>query len=227
MHLLHMAAPNERTNERKERANNSNNNKRNADDMSLSADQRAPHLKCWRQRQCADWARRSPGNPGQSRAGHTAPQGTSKCNWCFHVVVVCHLHAKLSESKPLTHTTCCCCCCSCYCCWCLTNGNVAASLRAQAAIVWVQARGREIGAIAQIAILRRWHFISNRVNKQLPSGWFPNFLLQLQPPIHIRSAVPTHVATTCFPLSGDICCLSAVGLQSHSCCRWECLWAPH
>lgn len=54
MHLLHMAAPNERTNERKERANKSNNNKRNADDMSLSADQRAPHLKCWRQRQCAD-----------------------------------------------------------------------------------------------------------------------------------------------------------------------------
>lgn len=109
---------------------------------------------------------------------------------------------------------------------CLTNGNEAASLRAQAAIVWVRARRREIGAIAQIAILRRWHFISNRVNKQLPSGWFPNFLLQLQP-IHIRSAVPTHVATTCFPLSGDICCLSAVGLQSHSCCRWKCLWAPH
>lgn len=47
----------------------SNNNSKNADDMSLSADQRAPHLKCWRQRQCADWARRSPGNPGQ----HTAP----------------------------------------------------------------------------------------------------------------------------------------------------------
>lgn len=33
-------------------------------------------------------------------------------------------------------------------------------------------------AIAQIAILRRWHFISNRVNKQLPSGCFPNFQLQ-------------------------------------------------
>lgn len=45
---------------------------------------------------------------------------TSKCNWCFHVVVVCHLHAKLSESEPLklkrhslTHTTCWCCCCCC------------------------------------------------------------------------------------------------------------------
>lgn len=81
----HLAAPNERTSEQaSERAKRttegasersyekkkSNNNSKNADDMSLSADQRAPHLKCWRQRQCADWARRSPGNPGQ----HTAPQ---------------------------------------------------------------------------------------------------------------------------------------------------------
>lgn len=30
------------------------------------------------------------------------PQGKSKCNWCFHVVVVCHLHAKLFESLPHT-----------------------------------------------------------------------------------------------------------------------------
>lgn len=227
MHLLHMAAPNERTNERTNERSERTTATTTRGTPTTSAYQQIRENRILNAGASANaLIERDDRQVILARAEHTAPQGTSKCNWCFHVVVVCHLHAKLSESKPLTHTTCCCCCCSCYCCWCLTNGNEAASLRAQAAIVWVQARGREIGAIAQIAILRRWHFISNRVNKQLPSGWFPNFLLQLQP-IHIRSAVPTHVATTCFPLSGDICCLSAVGLQSHSCCRWKCLWAPH